>query len=71
MHKPSADVLSLPTCCTQGNVTAGQVFTVYPFANTLGLIQMNGSAILASIEWGVSAVGTSAGTGRFPQVCLL
>ena len=40
-----------------------------PFGNTLALKKMSGASLLSSLEWGVSALGTSAGTGRFPQVC--
>ena len=52
----------------QGNVSAGDVFTVLPFGNTLALKKMSGASLLSSLEWGVSALGTTAGTGRFPQV---
>lgn len=52
----------------QGNVTAGQIISVLPFSNALSLKRISGADLIATLQWGVSGVGGSAITGRFPQV---
>lgn len=49
-----------------GPVTMGEVLTVLPFQNTLATFQIEGAAIVAALENGVSQV--EEGKGRFPQV---
>ena len=49
-----------------GEVTMGEVLTVLPFQNTLSTFKVDGAAILAALENGVSQV--EEGAGRFPQV---
>ena len=52
----------------QGNITSGDVVAVLPFSNTLAIKRMSGASILGSLEWGVSAVGSISGLGKFLQV---
>ncbi|WP_179379545.1 bifunctional metallophosphatase/5'-nucleotidase [Jannaschia marina] len=49
-----------------GEVTMGEVLTVLPFQNTLSTFRVDGAAILAALENGVSEI--EEGAGRFPQV---
>ena len=49
-----------------GEVTMGEVLTVLPFQNTLSTFQVDGAALKAALENGVSQV--EEGAGRFPQV---
>lgn len=49
-----------------GPVTMGEVLTVLPFQNTLATFQIEGAALVAALESGVSQV--EEGKGRFPQI---
>ncbi|MEO0989825.1 MAG: 5'-nucleotidase C-terminal domain-containing protein, partial [Pseudomonadota bacterium] len=49
-----------------GPVTMGEIMTVLPFQNTLATFEVDGAAIVAALENGVSKV--EEGAGRFPQV---
>ncbi|SLN67629.1 Trifunctional nucleotide phosphoesterase protein YfkN precursor [Aquimixticola soesokkakensis] len=49
-----------------GEVTMGEVLTVLPFQNTLATFEVDGAAVKAALENGVSQV--EEGGGRFPQV---
>ena len=49
-----------------GEVTKGDVLAVLPFQNTLATFNINGAAIVAALENGVSQL--EEGGGRFPQV---
>jgi 5'-nucleotidase len=49
-------------------VTLGDVLTVLPFGNLVATFDLSGADVIASLEHGVSAIGTDSGTGRFPQV---
>jgi 5'-nucleotidase / UDP-sugar diphosphatase len=51
-----------------GPITVGEVLTVLPFGNTVATMQLKGADVVAALESGVSRVGGSGGTGRFPQV---
>ena len=35
-----------------GNITAGDVFSVLPYGNSLAIKKMTGADILGSLEWG-------------------
>ncbi|WP_128253319.1 bifunctional metallophosphatase/5'-nucleotidase [Falsirhodobacter deserti] len=50
----------------EGPVTMGEVLTVLPFQNTLSTFRINGQALQAALENGVSQM--EEGAGRFPQV---
>jgi 5'-nucleotidase len=49
-------------------ITLGDVLTVLPFGNLVATFDLSGADVIASLEHGVSAIGTDSGTGRFPQV---
>ena len=51
-----------------GKITLGDVLTAYPFSNTLAVLTLTGADLKAALEHGVSTVGLTDGTGRFPQV---
>eukprot|EP00884_Botryococcus_braunii_P022514 jgi/Botrbrau1/8947/Bobra.0148s0060.1 len=48
------------------NITVDDVLTTFPFGNTIAVVQLNGSALLDTLNWAVSAVETVS--GRFLQV---
>jgi 5'-nucleotidase len=53
-----------------GDVTVGQVLTVFPFENSLATMGLLGQDVLAALEFGVSRADdpSNEGTGRFLQV---
>lgn len=51
-----------------GQITLGDALTAYPFANTLTVLTLTGAELKSALEHGVSNVGRTDGTGRFPQV---
>ncbi|WP_165360770.1 bifunctional UDP-sugar hydrolase/5'-nucleotidase [Candidatus Chloroploca sp. Khr17] len=51
-----------------GDITIGSMLEVLPFGNTVALVDLTGAQLLAALENGVSALGGTAGTGRFAQV---
>lgn len=48
-----------------GNVTLGAVIAVLPFGNVVSVVRVDGSALVAAAQNGVSGF---PGQGRFPQV---
>ena len=51
----------------QGEVTAGQIYDVLPFGNTLVIVEMSGSEVAATLEHGVAAaISRSDQEGAFP-----
>jgi 2',3'-cyclic-nucleotide 2'-phosphodiesterase (5'-nucleotidase family) len=50
----------------KGNITLGDVLTVMPFGNTMGVLDVTGEQLLKAIENGVSRVEFN--DGRFPQM---
>lgn len=52
----------------EGKVTLGDVLTAYPFANTLTVVTVSGTALRKALEHGLASVGLQSGLGRFPQV---
>jgi 2',3'-cyclic-nucleotide 2'-phosphodiesterase/3'-nucleotidase/5'-nucleotidase len=50
----------------QGKITLGNVLTVMPFGNTMGVLDITGSQFKEAIENGVSNVEKT--DGRFPQI---
>ncbi|HRE29927.1 MAG TPA: 5'-nucleotidase C-terminal domain-containing protein, partial [Anaerolineales bacterium] len=56
------------TSIPAGDITLGQLLEVTPFGNTLARVDLTGAQLKAALENGVSALGGTSGTGRFPQV---
>ncbi|MBK8026589.1 MAG: 5'-nucleotidase C-terminal domain-containing protein [Chloroflexi bacterium] len=53
---------------TPGPLERGEVLEFLPFTNRLTTFDIRGADLLLALENGVSRVGESSGTGRFPQV---
>jgi 5'-nucleotidase len=51
-----------------GTLLRGEVLELLPFTNRLSTLLVTGADLLLALENGVSRVGESSGTGRFPQV---
>lgn len=51
-----------------GKVSVGEVLEVLPFGNTIATFEITGTHVISALESGVSKVGGTSGTGRFPQV---
>jgi 5'-nucleotidase / UDP-sugar diphosphatase len=51
-----------------GDISAGSVFDVLPFSNTVVTFELSGIDIVAALENGVSRIDSTEGTGRFLQV---
>lgn len=56
------------TSIPAGDIMLGQLLEVTPFGNTLARVDLTGAQLKAALENGVSALGGTSGTGRFPQV---
>eukprot|EP00884_Botryococcus_braunii_P012577 jgi/Botrbrau1/2131/Bobra.0093s0038.1 len=50
-----------------GNITVDNVLAAFPFGNTVAVVQLNGTALLETLNWAVSAVEIAE--GRFLQGC--
>ncbi|MDL1899341.1 multifunctional 2',3'-cyclic-nucleotide 2'-phosphodiesterase/5'-nucleotidase/3'-nucleotidase [Anaerolineae bacterium CFX9] len=64
-NTPTPEDVALPSPI---DVTLGDVLTVLPFGNLVSTFSLSGADVIAALEHGLSALGTDAGTGRFPQV---
>jgi 5'-nucleotidase len=51
-----------------GSISVGDILDVLPFGNTIATFEITGTYMISAIESGLSKVGTTSGTGRFPQV---
>jgi 5'-nucleotidase len=51
-----------------GTLLRGGVLELLPFINRMSTLSVTGADLLLALENGVSRVGESSGTGRFPQV---
>jgi 5'-nucleotidase len=51
-----------------GSISVGEIVEVLPFGNTIATFEITGTHIITALENGVSRVGGTSGTGRFPQV---
>jgi 5'-nucleotidase len=51
-----------------GTISVGDVMEVLPFGNTIATFEITGTQLLQALESGVSMVGGTSNTGRFPQV---
>jgi 5'-nucleotidase len=51
-----------------GEITAGSVFDVLPFSNTVVTFELTGLDLVMALENSVSRVDSTEGTGRFLQV---
>lgn len=51
-----------------GPISVGEILEVLPFGNTMATFGLTGADLMTALENGVSAVGTTSGTGRFPQI---
>lgn len=51
-----------------GPVSVGEILEVLPFGNTMATFGLTGANLKVALENGVSAYGTTSGTGRFPQI---
>ncbi len=51
-----------------GALTRGSILEFLPFSNRVSTFRVRGSDLVLALENGVSRVGESSGTGRFPQV---
>jgi 2',3'-cyclic-nucleotide 2'-phosphodiesterase (5'-nucleotidase family)/DNA-binding beta-propeller fold protein YncE len=51
-----------------GPVSVGEVLEVLPFGNTMATFEITGTHLMDALESGVSKLGGTSGTGRFPQV---
>lgn len=65
---PNADTPEDVILAAPLDVTLGDVLTVLPFGNLVSTFSISGADVIAALEHGLSALGTDAGTGRFPQV---
>ncbi len=52
----------------EGPLTRGSILEFLPFSNRVTTFRLRGSDLVLALENGVSRVGESSGTGRFPQV---
>ncbi|MBK8028379.1 MAG: 5'-nucleotidase C-terminal domain-containing protein [Chloroflexi bacterium] len=51
-----------------GALTRGSILEFLPFSNRVSTFRVRGSDLVLALENGVSRVGESSGTGRFPQI---
>ncbi|EJW15427.1 5'-nucleotidase C-terminal domain-containing protein [Paenibacillus alvei] len=54
------------TSIMKGDITKRNLYDVLPFSNSLAVVEVKGSDLIAALESGVSEI--DAGSGRFPQV---
>ncbi len=52
----------------EGALVRGSILEFLPFSNRMTTFRIRGADLLLALENGVSRVGESSGTGRFPQV---
>ena len=52
----------------EGDITLGDIRTVNPFSNELGVVKVTGAQLLEALEAGCQAIGDEEAIGAFPQV---
>jgi len=51
-----------------GTISIGDILEVLPFGNSIATLEITGTHLISALENGLSRLGTTSGTGRFPQV---